>query len=245
MPLIIPAIDIIGGRCVRLSQGDYDRVSTYDADPADMARRFADHGMTRIHVVDLDGAKSGAPRNLRTLERIASACGSELRVEWGGGVKSQQALTDSFNAGASHVIVGSVAARQPELFEQWLEQFGPTKIILGADLKEGKVAVCGWLEKSELTADDLIQRFMPHGLEQAICTDVSCDGTLAGPSWPLYERLAEAFPTMKFTVSGGVASMDDIHRVAQMKLHAVIVGKAIYEGRISLRDLEQFIISNS
>jgi phosphoribosylformimino-5-aminoimidazole carboxamide ribotide isomerase len=241
MPLISPAIDIINGRCVRLSQGDYDRVSTYDADPADMARRFLDHGMTRIHVVDLDGAKSGAPQNLRTLERIASVAPGTVRVEWGGGVKSAQALTDSFNAGASHVIVGSVAARQPELFEKWLAQFGGERIILGADLKDGKVAVNGWLEQAELTADDLLHRFLPHGLEQAICTDVSRDGTLSGPAWELYARLMEAFPRVKFTVSGGVATIGDIQRVEQMQIHAVIVGKAIYEGRISLSELEKYV----
>jgi phosphoribosylformimino-5-aminoimidazole carboxamide ribotide isomerase len=241
MSLIIPAIDIINGRCVRLSQGDYDRVSTYDADAADMARRFLDHGMTRIHVVDLDGAKSGAPQNLRTLERIASIAPDTVRVEWGGGVKSEQALTDSFNAGASHVIVGSVAARQPELFERWLAQFGGERIILGADLKDGKVAVNGWLEQAELTADDLLSRFLPHGLEQAICTDVSRDGTLSGPAWELYARLMEAFPRVKFTVSGGVASIDDILRAKQMQIHAVIVGKAIYEGRISLSELEKYV----
>lgn len=232
---IIPAIDLIDGRCVRLSQGDYARQRTYDASPLDMARRFADVGIRRLHLVDLDGAKASRPCNLPVLEVIANA--TDLDIEWGGGIKSRQALSDVFSAGAGHAICGSVAVRQPDDFRAWLNEFGGERIILGADIRDGRVAVSGWQEESALTIDALIDTFLPDGLAEVICTDISRDGMLAGPSFDLYTRLQAAYPQVTFTVSGGISSMDDIRRLDTLGLPRVIVGKALYEGRITIEEL--------
>ena len=231
---IIPAIDLMEGRCVRLIRGDYGQKKVYDANPADMARRFADTGVKRIHLVDLDGAKAGEPRNLKVLEAIASAVSCEL--EWGGGIGYSEALKSVFSAGATHAIAGSVAALQPQLFEEWLGLYGPA-ILLGADVREGRIAVKGWLEEAPLTIEDLVQRFLPLGLKESIVTDISRDGMLEGPSSALYERLQKAFPTLSFTVSGGISSMDDIRALDAIGLQKVIVGKAFYEQRITLKDI--------
>ncbi len=235
---VIPAIDLIEGKCVRLSQGDYDRCTDYGASPVDMAKMFIDNGLRRVHVVDLDGAKASSPRNLHTLEQIARLDGVE--VEWGGGIKTDQALKDVFNAGATYAIIGSVASRQPELMSRWLEIFGGEKLILGADVRDGKVAVSGWLEDTTDSIDDLLRRFLPYGLTQAICTDISKDGMLEGPSFDMYTRLDKDFPEVVFTVSGGISSLDDIIRLNDLGLKRVITGKALYENRISLRDLQRF-----
>lgn len=235
---VIPAIDLIDGKCVRLSQGDYDRCTDYGASPVDMAKLFLDNGLTRIHLVDLDGAKASSPRNLRTLEQIARLNGVE--VEWGGGIKTDQSLKDVFNAGATYAIIGSVAARQPELMSAWLDIYGGDRLVLGADVRDGKVAVSGWMEATADTIDDLINRFKPHGLSQAICTDISKDGMLEGPAYGMYVRLSEEFPDVIFTVSGGISSLDDILRLNDMGMKRVITGKALYENRISLSDLRQF-----
>ena len=231
---IIPAIDLIDGRCVRLTRGDYGQKKVYDGAPVEMAQRYADAGVTRIHLVDLDGAKAGSPCNLRTLEAVASAVPCEL--EWGGGISSPEALESVFNAGATHAIIGSIAALQPERFEEWLTRFG-ARLILGADVRDGLVAVKGWTSLSELSVEDLVQRFLPLGLKECIVTDISRDGMLGGPSSALYQRLQEAFPALSFTVSGGISSMDDIRALDAMGLKKVIVGKAIYEERITLKDI--------
>ena len=231
---IIPAIDLIDGRCVRLTRGDYGQKKVYDGAPVDMARRYADAGVSRIHLVDLDGAKAGSPCNLRTLEAVASAVPCEL--EWGGGISSPEALESVFNAGATHAIIGSIAALQPERFEEWLTRFG-ARLILGADVRDGLVAVKGWTSLSQLSVEDLVQRFLPLGLKECIVTDISRDGMLGGPSSALYQRLQEAFPALSFTVSGGISSMDDIRALDAMGLRKVIVGKAIYEERITLKDI--------
>ena len=181
---IIPAIDIIEGRCVRLSQGDYARRRVYDASPVDMAKRYADCGVRRIHVVHLDGAKSSAPRNLKTLERMAS--GADVEIEWGGGIKSEESLRALFDYGADYAIVGSVAAREPQLFAEWLLRFGGVRMILGADVRDGKVSVNGWQEDLTIGIVDMVDEFLPHGLCQAICTDISRDGMLQGPAFDLY-----------------------------------------------------------
>lgn len=236
---IIPAIDIIDGRCVRLSQGDYDRKTIYDASPLSMAREYAAIGVRRLHLVDLDGAKSGEPRNLDVLREIAKE--NLLKIEWGGGIKSRDALLKVFEAGADYAIVGSVAVKKPELMEQWLSEFGGEKIILGADVRDGKVAVNGWLEDSPLTIDDLILRFRPYGLKEVIVTDISKDGMLSGPSTELYAALERKYPDIIFTVSGGISSIADIREMDVIGLPRVIVGKAIYEGRISLHDIEDYI----
>ena len=236
---IIPAIDLIDGRCVRLSQGDYDRQRTYDASPLDMARRFADAGIRRLHLVDLDGAKAARPCNLPVLEAIASAV--DIDIEWGGGIKARQALSDVFAAGAGHAICGSIAVRRPDDFRAWLQEFGGSRIILGADVRDGRVAVSGWMEESVQTVDDLIMSFLPDGLAEVICTDISRDGMLAGPSFDLYTRLQAAWPAVTFTVSGGIGTIDDIHRLDALGLPRVIVGKALYEGRITLDALGPYI----
>ena len=231
---IIPAIDLIDGRCVRLTRGDYGQKKVYDGAPMEVAQRYADAGVSRIHLVDLDGAKAGSPCNLRTLEAVASAVPCEL--EWGGGISSPEALESVFNAGATHAIIGSIAALQPERFEEWLSRFG-ARLILGADVRDGLVAVKGWTSLSQLGVEDLVQRFLPLGLKECIVTDISRDGMLGGPSSALYQRLQEAFPALSFTVSGGISSMDDIRSLDAMALKKVIVGKAIYEERITLKDI--------
>lgn len=232
---VVPAIDLIEGRCVRLSQGDYARRTTYDAEPADMARRFADAGFCRIHVVDLDGAKASEPQNLRTLESMARLDGVE--VEWGGGLKSEAALRDVFNAGATYAVVGSLAAREPQTFAGWLQRWGGERLVLGADVREGKVSVAGWLEDLDLSIEQLTDQLLPFGLSQVICTDISRDGMLQGPNAPLYTDLQARYPQVDFCVSGGIGSLDDIVQLDTLGLRRVIVGKALYEGRIDLREL--------
>lgn len=233
--IILPAIDIIGGRCVRLSQGDYNQQTQYETTPVDMVKQYVAHGFKRIHVVDLDGAKASYPQNLDTLSELAAVPGAE--IEWGGGIKSVEALGAVFDAGAKYAVVGSVAAKQPELFEQWLKMFGHERIVLGADVREGRVAVNGWQEEMDVTIDDLVDRFWKYGLSQVICTDISRDGMLQGPATELYVRLQKKYPKVDFTVSGGISSMADIHALKAAHLRRVIVGKAIYEGRITLDEL--------
>ncbi len=231
---IIPAIDIMGGRCIRLSQGDYSSQKVYDGYPEDWARAYADCGVTRLHLVDLEGAKEASPRNLKTLERIAAL--GLLKLEWGGGIKDDTALKDVFNAGADWGIIGSVAVKEPGLMKQWLKNYG-TRIILGADARNGRVAVSGWQEDGGLGLKGLIRLFTPDGLEQTIVTDISRDGMLQGPSFPLYSDLKESFPKLGIIVSGGVSCLDDIRRADELGLHGIIIGKAIYENRITLKEL--------
>ncbi len=235
---IIPAIDIIGGKCVRLSQGDYDRCTTYDAQPVDMVKRYVDAGFGRVHVVDLDGAKTSYPRNLNTLERMASVNGAS--IEWGGGIKSEDALHDIFNAGASYAIIGSLAAKNPTLMGEWIRRYGSDKMVLGADVRNGKIAVSGWLEDTSLTISDLISLLEPSGLTQAICTEISRDGMFTGAATELYAELMEKHPAVIFTASGGIGSMDDIVKLNDMGMPRVIVGKALYEGRIALDDMSRY-----
>ena len=238
---IIPAIDIIEGRCVRLSQGDYDQRKVYDASPVDMAKRYADCGVKRIHVVDLDGAKSSSPKNLKTLERMA--VGAAVEIEWGGGLKSEEALRAIFDYGATYAIVGSVAAQRRELFAEWLQMFGGERMILGADVRNGKVSVNGWLEDLVLSIEELIDGFLPYGLNQVICTDINKDGMLKGPSFELYTDLQSRYEGVDFTVSGGISSMADIEKLNELQLRKVIVGKAIYENRITLKDIERWLLN--
>lgn len=233
---IIPAIDIIGGECVRLTQGDYGRKTTYFKDPAEVAARYESIGLRRIHLVDLDGAKASAPANLKVLERVAARTG--LDIQWGGGIKSADSLRAVLESGANRAICGSVAVTDPEAFAEWLAGFGPDHVILGADVRDGKVATHGWLRESELGVDELIDRFAPCGLNQVICTDISKDGMLQGPSFGMYSRLQTRYSVINITVSGGVGSLDDILKLNDMGLRSVIVGKAIYEGRITLKELE-------
>ena len=237
---IIPAIDLIDGKCVRLTKGDYNQKKEYSASPLDMALRYQDIGISRLHLVDLDGAKSSSPRNLHVLEEIATR--TSLDIEWGGGIKSDEVLSDAFNAGAGHLIIGSVAVSNPDLFARWLQTYGGNRLILGADVSEGRVAINGWLEQSELTIDTLIERFRPYGLREVICTDITKDGMLQGPTFDLYCRLQGDYPEQDIIVSGGISSIDDIYRLDEMGLRHVIVGKAIYEGKIELKEIEKFTI---
>lgn len=229
---MIPATDLIGGRCVRLTQGDYTSRKTYYRDPLEAALRFEEAGARRLHMVDLDGAKAAEPQNLAVLERIAAK--TSLEVQYGGGIKSRAALRSVFDAGAHRAVCGSVAVREPELFARWIAEFGPERLILGADVRDGVVAIQGWTERSERTAPELIETFLPAGLRQVVCTDISRDGMLCGPAVALYADLQRRFPQVEITVSGGVSSPDDIARLEREGLRSVIVGKALYEGRITL-----------
>lgn len=208
--MLLPAIDIIDGKCVRLTKGDYATQTTYDASPVDMVKRMVDSGFGRIHAVDLSGARQGHPTALNTLEKMAAVNGAS--IEWGGGLKTDSDLRDLFNAGATWAVIGSVAARQPLLFNHWLCEYGPDTMVLGADLRDGKVAVSGWTADEELTADELINRFRPLGLSQVIVTDISRDGMLQGPNFDLYTTLRATHPDIIFTVSGGISSTADIRR---------------------------------
>jgi phosphoribosylformimino-5-aminoimidazole carboxamide ribotide isomerase len=236
---IIPAIDLIDGKCVRLTKGDYNQKKQYDASPLDMALRYQDIGIRRMHLVDLDGAKSRSPKNLHVLEQIATH--TSLDIEWGGGIRSTEALRSAINAGANRVICGSVAVDNAELFASWLQSYGAEHVILGADVRGRNVATHGWLKESQVTIDSIIEQFLPFGLKQLICTDISKDGMLQGPNFPLYVELKEKYPTVDTTLSGGISSMDDIRKAAELGLHSVIIGKAIYEGRITLKDLELWL----
>jgi len=230
---IIPAIDLIGGQCVRLTQGDYDQKKVYSSDPVEMAREFEAAGATSLHLVDLDGAKASQPKNLAVLEGIASKTG--LTVEFGGGIKSEDSLRSVLDAGAAYAICGSVAVSQPEAFRGWLEKLGE-KIILGLDLKNGLVATHGWLQTSQATASDVLNAF--GGLvKQAIVTEISHDGMLQGVDANFYSTLQGQFPGVEIVVSGGVSCADDIRILAESGLKSAIVGKAIYEGRLNLKEL--------
>lgn len=232
---VIPAIDIIGGRAVRLSKGDYASRKEY-GDPLEMARMFAGAGASRLHLVDLDGAKASEPCNLGILEQIARL--GTLSVEWGGGLKSREAVGSVLDAGASYAIIGSLAALKPQMFEEWLSEFGPERIILGADVLNGAVRVNGWLESAPADLNTLLERFSAAGLTQAICTDISRDGMLGGPSIDFYIALKAQYPSICFTVSGGISSMKDINMLEALGLERVIVGKAFYEGRITIDELK-------
>ena len=227
----------MSGRCVRLSQGDYGRSKVYDAQPLDMALAFQDAGISRLHLVDLDGAKQSAPANLKVLEQLASR--TSLKIEWGGGIKSADALRSVFDSGATYSICGSVAALKPELFREWLIAFGP-KVILGADIRDGKVAVNGWLDDTRLGIEELIDLFAGDGLDNVICTDISKDGMLQGLSFDLYKDLQQRYDAIDITVSGGISGLADIEKLEESGLRKVIVGKAIYEGRITIKDLERW-----
>lgn len=241
---IVPAIDIIGARCVRLTKGDYSSTRIYDGLPEEMALKYASCGVQRIHMVDLDGARISSPSNLHSLEKVTETLlreGLTAEVEWGGGISSSEALSSVFDAGAACAIIGSVAVKESGLMHSWLKSFGPSRIVLGADIRDGFVSVSGWQEDSQVKINELLEEFLPDSLEQVICTDISRDGMLQGPSFELYTRLKDAYPGILFTVSGGICSMADIEKLDVMGLRKVIVGKAIYEGRITLEDIEKWL----
>ncbi len=240
---IIPAIDLIDGKCVRLSQGDYSQKIIYNENPLEVAKMFADAGIRRLHLVDLDGAKAHHIVNHKVLESICS--NTDLIVDFGGGLKSDDDLRIAFECGASMVTGGSIAVKNPSIFSSWISKFGAEKIILGADVKDEKIAVGGWLETTELELIPFISNYLKQGINKVICTDISKDGMLQGPAIELYKKMIIANPDMYLIASGGVSSMRDIELLHESAITAVITGKAIYEGRITLQELGQFMIHNS
>ncbi len=237
---LIPAIDIIDGKCVRLSQGDYESKKVYNEDPVEVALELEAHGIRRLHVVDLDGAASHHIVNYRTLHQIAAR--TSLIIDFGGGVKSIEDLGIAFDNGAEMVTGGSIAVNNAPLFESWIERFGPEKIILGADVKEKKIAVNGWKEATAVPLMPFLDHYIGKGIRQVICTDIGCDGMLQGPSLPLYREILTAHPDLLLVASGGVSGMKDIFDLHEAGVPAVIFGKALYEGRISLKEIEHFIV---
>ena len=234
---VIPAIDIIGGRCVRLSQGDYSRKTSYDDSPLAMATRFLDSGIRTVHIVDLDGAIEGYPVNLNMLKSISALKG--LDIEWGGGMKSREDVESVLEAGASRAICGTMAVRNPEVFSGLLEEFGPDRIVLGADVRGREVAVNGWTENTGVDLFDLIESFLPN-LWNVIVTEISRDGMLCGPDVELYDDILYEFPEISLSASGGISSAGDIAALEKAGVPKVIVGKALYEGRISLEEIARW-----
>ncbi|WP_340113553.1 1-(5-phosphoribosyl)-5-[(5-phosphoribosylamino)methylideneamino]imidazole-4-carboxamide isomerase [Maribellus mangrovi] len=236
---IIPAIDLIDGKCVRLSQGDYNQKTVYNENPLEVAKMFETAGIQRLHLVDLDGAKAKHIVNYKVLEAIATK--TDLIIDFGGGLKSDKDLEIAFNSGAAMVTGGSIAVKERETFLIWLEKYGSDKIILGADAKDGKIAVSGWLETTELPVVDFISEYFGEGISKVISTDISRDGTLSGPSFELYAEIMEQLPKVEIIASGGIATMEDILKLDEMGVPGVITGKAIYENRITLKEIKKFI----
>ncbi|GAA3986751.1 1-(5-phosphoribosyl)-5-[(5-phosphoribosylamino)methylideneamino] imidazole-4-carboxamide isomerase [Hymenobacter antarcticus] len=236
---IIPAIDLINGQCVRLSAGDFARQTTYDADPVAVAQRFADAGLRRLHLVDLDGARAGHPVNLAVLEAIASR--TTLDIDAGGGIQTDAALAQVLAAGAHHITAGSVAVREPATVQAWMARHGADTVFLGADFKGEHIVINAWVDKSTLTLDGFIADYLAAGGTTFICTDVSKDGLLQGPSLATYRRLVQQFPAARFVASGGVTTISDLEELAEAGMHGAIIGKALYEGTIALADLRTFL----
>lgn len=244
---IIPAIDIIEGKCVRLSKGDYSTKKIYNENPLEVAKQFEDAGIEYLHLVDLDGAKSKHIVNHAILEKIAS--NTNLKIDFGGGLKSDKDLEIAFNSGANQITGGSIAVKDPNIFQSWIEQYGANKIILGADAKDEKVAISGWKEESKEELIPFIDGYMDKGIEYVICTDISKDGMLEGPSFDLYEKILKQLAkndkpqdTLKLIASGGISTFDELPKLAALGCEGTIIGKAIYEGKISLKQLEKFIL---
>lgn len=237
---IIPAIDLIEGKCVRLTQGDYGQKKIYNENPLEVAQQFEDAGLKRLHLVDLDGAKAKKVVNWKVLERIASK--TSLHVDFGGGVQSDDDLRTVFESGAKQVTGGSIAVKQPDLFEHWLKTYGGEKIILGADAKNEKIAVSGWEEGTAIWVYDFVEEYVEKGVKYTISTDVAKDGLLQGPSFDLYKNLQDKCPDLNIIASGGIAGIGDVEKLAEMNIYGVIIGKAIYENRISLADLQRFSV---
>lgn len=232
---LIPAIDLIDGKCVRLTKGDYTSKTVYSNSPADIARRLESLGYKRLHVVDLDGAKSKHVVNEQVLKSITDA--TNLEVDFGGGIKTDDDIRKAFDNGAAMVTIGSIAVTAPDIFTRWLNEYGTDRIILGADVKEGKVSINGWQEESSCTLLDLLQQYVPQGVSNVLCTDVSKDGMLEGTSIDLYKQVIARFPNLHLIASGGVSCINDILALEKAGIPAVVFGKAIYEGRIDLKEL--------
>ena len=238
---IIPAIDIIEGKCVRLSKGDYSTQKTYNENPLEVAKAYEDHGIEYLHLVDLDGAKSKHIVNYKVLGTIATK--TNLKIDFGGGLKSDEDLRIAFESGAKQITGGSIAVKDPATFTSWIEHYGAEKIILGADVKGEYIATDGWLETSDQSLFDFLAHYQGKGIQYTICTDISKDGMLQGPSFDLYKKILSE-TAIKLIASGGISQFDELPRLAKMGCEGTIIGKAIYENRISLKQLEQFILSN-
>ncbi|MBP9793941.1 MAG: 1-(5-phosphoribosyl)-5-[(5-phosphoribosylamino)methylideneamino]imidazole-4-carboxamide isomerase [Flavobacterium sp.] len=240
---IIPAIDIIEGKCVRLSKGDYNTKIIYNENPLEVAKKFEAHGMQYLHLVDLDGAKSSKIINYKILEQLASK--TNLKIDFGGGLKTDKDIQIAFECGANQVTGGSIAVKNSEVFEQWIQKYGANKIILGADANNKKVAVSGWLEESTEDLIPFIQKYFSKGIQQVICTDIAKDGMLQGPSFGLYKEILNAIPEIQLIASGGISCFEELPQLAALGCEGTIIGKAIYEGKISLQQLEKFILNNN
>jgi len=237
--LIIPAIDLIDGKCVRLTQGDYTQKKIYNEHPLEVAKAFESAGITHLHLVDLDGARAQHIVNYNVLERLATQ--TNLKIDFGGGLKSDKDIYIAFESGAQQITGGTVAVKNPEVFIGWIEKYSGEKIILGADVKEQKIAVQGWEETSELDLFEFVEAYQQKGVQSVICTDIAKDGMLAGASADLYKELIDRFPKLKIIASGGVSNLADLEQLVDIGCYGAIVGKAIYENRISLNDLRKFL----
>ena len=234
--IIIPAIDIIQGKCVRLTKGDYAQKIVYNDNPVEVAKQFEGAGIKRLHIVDLDGAKAGSIVNLKVLENVAAA--TDLVIDFGGGVKTIQDVSNIFNAGAAMVTIGSLAVKQPALLEEWLMEFGTDRFLIGADVLDGKIKISGWLEDGGILIFDFIGKMLSLGVTNIFCTDIAKDGVMEGPSVDLYKNILEQHPEINLIASGGVSKIDDILVLDALGCQAAIVGKAIYEGKVPLNPLK-------
>ena len=237
---IIPAIDLIDGKCVRLSKGDYSTKKIYNENPLEVAKMFEAHGIQYLHLVDLDGAKSSKIINHKILEQIATK--TSLKIDFGGGLKSDADLKIAFESGANQITGGSIAVKNPEIFQKWVQEYGAEKIILGADAKDEKVAISGWLEDSNEDLIPFIQKNQSIGIQYVICTDIAKDGMLEGPSFELYKKILLQSPSIKLIASGGISTFDELPLLAELGCEGTIIGKAIYENRISLKQLEKYVL---
>lgn len=236
---IIPAIDLIGGKCVRLTKGDYTQQTTYSEQPLDVAREFEDAGITRLHMVDLDGARTGTLTNLKVLEEVAA--GTKLRIDYGGGIKTIQDVGSVLNAGAQMAAIGSMAVRHPELLEEWLLEFGADTFFIGADVLDGQIRISGWLQDGGIDIFSFVGRMIGLGVTNIFCTDIERDGALQGPSLDLYNKIIAEHPEIRLVASGGVTMVEDIRKLKEAGCSGAIIGKALYEGRIHLGQLAPFI----
>lgn len=236
---LIPAIDLIDAKCVRLSQGDYAQSKVYNENPLEVAKAFEDVGIKRLHLVDLDGAKAQHIVNYKVLENIAVH--TSLEIDFGGGLKSDDDLRIAFECGAKMITGGSIAVKRPQLFEKWLQHYGGERIILGSDVKDEKIAINAWQDQTEIDIYTFLSDYQAKGVKKTICTDIACDGMLGGPSLKLYRTILQRFPDLYLIASGGVSSVDDLYALQDLGLPAVIFGKAIYEGRIPLKALSDFV----
>jgi phosphoribosylformimino-5-aminoimidazole carboxamide ribotide isomerase len=239
---IIPAIDIIDGKCVRLTQGDYSQKTIYNENPLEVAKQFEDIGVKRLHLVDLDGAKKGEVVNLSVLETIVSQ--TKLQIDFGGGIKNNNSIQNVFDAGASIVTIGSLAVKQPEILFAWIKQYGADKLLLGADVKNENIAINGWLETTDINIYDFLRINSAKGIKNVFCTDISKDGLLQGPSLDLYREIIKTLPEINLIASGGVSKMNDVYELENINCTGVIIGKAIYEGRITMNELKNYINVN-